>query len=535
MYGTDIALTAGGGTVNLSALPGSPDEYIVTGSATLAGSWTIQLDPAETPLKWKYFVFHYNATILLSVSNVTFFGTALTKEQAAKKSLIVCIYDGAAWNVKVLIDSSSIPGASAGTTSTALTAGGGTINLDPDRDTIVQILTGTPVLVGSWVVQGSGTPVEGDRFMVIYTATSTIGANSITIFSQVLSTSQALGGDCVVYAVYSGAAGGWKSILIEGSEGHSYMYEYGSAGTESCTRTNSTTSNDATGNYAQVSGGQSNTASGAHSVVPGGQTNTASGAHSNIGGGQTNTASGTHSNTGGGSANTASANYSNVGGGQTNTASGLHSVVGGGSTNTASGQYSSIPGGISNSAKATHSLCEGSYAVVPSNLPGAKATASNKFGTISGASQSIEVPLQIATTDATATDLQLVDGTTGVTIPTDCSANVYIQLIAVQTGGAAGTIGDTYSQNIKLAVANVAGVSTVIATSAVTLANYSTVTANVLYELPFKTAAPSMAVAVSVSVAANKIQINVTGEVNKNISWRAVVYMNWIGYRNFTV
>jgi hypothetical protein len=186
--------------------------------------------------------------------------------------------------------------------------------------------------------------------------------------------------------------------------------------------------------------------------------------------------------------------------------------------------------GSENKASGTASTAIGQCAVA--HIDHSFAKASIMFG-LPGDAQKIDTILKVATTNNVTDYLQLSDGTDGLTIPTDCTANVDIRLVAAQTAGASGTIGDSLSQHIKLAVKNLAGVSSVLTSSAVTLANYSTVTGNILYELPFKDAA--FGGTISVSVIANKIQIAVTGESSKDIQWVAYVSMVWTGYRNFSI
>jgi hypothetical protein len=122
----------------------------------------------------------------------------------------------------------------------------------------------------------------------------------------------------------------------------------------------------------------------------------------------------------------------------------------------------------------------------------------------------------------------------GISIPTDCTANVNIRVTAVQRlAPGAGTIGDSFMQNIKLCVKNIAGTSSVVIMNAATLANYSVVSGNILYELSSCDAA--FAGTVVVSVAGNKILVSVTGEIGKTILWSAYCSLSWLGYRNFTL
>ncbi len=213
--------------------------------------------------------------------------------------------------------------------------------------------------------------------------------------------------------------------------------------------------------------------------------------------------------------------------GTNNTASNASTAIGSGNTSSGDG---SCALNKDNYAKGQSSLAIGQEATAP--YDGTKAFSSGYIGT-SGDAQKIDTILKVATTNNIADYLQLLDGTDGITIPTDCTTDVYIRLVAVQTGGVAGTIGDSFTQIIKLAANNIAGVSAVIPTAAVTLANYDVESGDVLYEIPFKTAA--FGGSAVVTVAANKLQIAVTGENNKDIQWIAHVSMVWTGYRNFSI
>lgn len=506
MFGNNLVLTSGV-THNLSCLPSSADEYFVTGSATLAAATVIQLDPAETPQKWDRKILYYKAVIALGTGSLTIFGLALNKEQAAKESTITCIYDGAAWIVHILMDASDLPSGVTSATTTVLAAPGLVKVIDPDIDSNYQIYTGSATLAGSVSVTQGGTPKIGQMMWCDYRATLTQGANTVTLFGQLLTDEQALVGGVLVYTVYNGSS--WNTTLIKSAIGVGDLWEPGSAGTGSCTRITATTGCDATGDYSLASGKDS-LASGAYSVASGNAC-TASGIASHAQGNAT-TASGA-SSTAEGEGSIASGNDSHAEGYFT-TASGDASHAEGSET-IASGVNSHAQG-VNTIASGDGSRASGNGAVAP--YYGSSAHASGPY-TIKGDCQGLKVVLKVITTNATPTNLQLGDNTDGITIPTDCTANVSIRLVSVQSAGAAGTIGDTFAQNLMLAVKNIAGVSALIGTVAV-LSTKNDV---------------AFAGTVAVTVAANKIQITATGEANKTLQWAAEVEMVMVGYRNFTI
>lgn len=113
----------------------------------------------------------------------------------------------------------SVPVPISGVNTTALGAGGGTINLEPGVDKGYQVYTGTIVLVGSWVIQIQPAPatpyLDGDTMIVDYRALATVGANSVTIFGQTLSTAQALAGRYLAKATYKLSITTWYYEFFE--------------------------------------------------------------------------------------------------------------------------------------------------------------------------------------------------------------------------------------------------------------------------------------------------------------------------------
>jgi hypothetical protein len=517
MFGSDIVIVSGL-SQSISLAPGSPDEFFVTGSATLSAGTSIQF--TGTPVKGKRVVFHYKAIINLGTGTLTIAGLLLNKEQASKESKITCIYDGSAWSVHLSLDASDLPSGATSTETTALTAAGLVRVIDPETEANYQTFTGSATLAGSVSITQGGTPKQGQEMWINYKATLTQGANTVTLFGQLLTADQALTGNILVYSKYNGAA--WETTLLKSAIGQGDLWEPGS-GTESCQRLNATTGCQATGDYS-VADGKNTTASGDYSLAEGFAT-VASGDYSRASG-HTNTASG-YGSEASGNGNTASGDYSHVEG-QNNSAVGDYSHAEGNSTQ-ALGSVSHSEG--SNTiARADSSSAKGVDSVSP--YDGSTSWGSGKFSLL-GDNQKVIANMKVITTDATPTVLVLPDSTGGVTLPTDSTASVHIHLVGVQVSGAAGTHGDSLTQDIELGVANVAGTSAVIPTAAVTLANYSVVAGNIIYKIPFKSATFTGTAVVTVS--ANMIVITVTGDVAKTIRWSATVELDWIGWRNFTV
>lgn len=99
-YREDV-ITSGGGTINYSVLE-DKELYILSGTATLSSSWTIQSTGA--PKKGMEFRIRKVAAVTLNGNNFTVFGEALTATQALKDCTITATYDGAAWEVIIKLD-----------------------------------------------------------------------------------------------------------------------------------------------------------------------------------------------------------------------------------------------------------------------------------------------------------------------------------------------------------------------------------------------------------------------------------------------
>lgn len=97
----DIALTSGGGTINLPVTDPYGD-YNITGSATLAASYVIQA--SGSPITNTTFIFNYEASIVLNGNTLTIFGLSLDASQALQSCFIVSKYDGSAWDTQIQPD-----------------------------------------------------------------------------------------------------------------------------------------------------------------------------------------------------------------------------------------------------------------------------------------------------------------------------------------------------------------------------------------------------------------------------------------------
>lgn len=87
-----------------------------------------------------------------------------------------------------------------------ITNGGGTFNLACGNSTTTRyVFSGTATLAANWVIQPSGTPLQGMEFDIRWQSLCTQGANTVTIFGRVLSDDEALS-DLTISCYYNGSA-----------------------------------------------------------------------------------------------------------------------------------------------------------------------------------------------------------------------------------------------------------------------------------------------------------------------------------------
>jgi hypothetical protein len=216
--------------------------------------------------------------------------------------------------------------------------------------------------------------------------------------------------------------------------------------------------------------------------------------------------------------------------GVNNTASGAESFVGAGSTNAATGSRAVLCGGGGNTADGNNAWIPGGERATTRNAVGRGAWSSGRFAT-NGDAQSGEHCARALTTDAAVTRLTATAGapsaTNSVPLPNSGTYRLKLLVVAQQTGGSAGTVGDCASWEADVLIrrgANAAATAIV----AIRTINDTPAVATVAAGTPF---APGMrdagAAAWRLTLAADTtfgcLAISGTGEVNKTIRWVARV------------
>lgn len=299
--------------------------------------------------------------------------------------------------------------------------------------------------------------------------------------------------------------------------------------------------NVASGRATTIAGGHGNEASVDLASVGGGDYNTASGYVTTVAGGQFNIAGDYGATVAGGISNVASVELAFVGGGAENNASGVRSVIGGGQGNNASGEYSTIIGGQGNTATGVGSVAmgtgtvsqgsrsialgggvgaSGDYSVAMGGFGnamgnfsqssglnaaatryGQSAHGSGAFATI-GDAQHSDFVARNTSTDSSWTELYLDGSSATLTIPSGTAWTYVIHITGLSSTG------DVGSYEIKGAVKNISGTTSLIGTATVT---------TLAEDLP------NWNVRVTGDNTNDKLMIEVLGDDDTTIRWVASV------------
>lgn len=226
----------------------------------------------------------------------------------------------------------------------------------------------------------------------------------------------------------------------------------------------------------------------------------------------TNVAAGAQSVIGGGIANTASGAQSVVSGGQANTASGTHTTISGGQGNLVSTARSWIPGGERGTTRANS---------------GRGAWSAGRFAA-DGDAQAGEFILRVLTTTATAgrmtSDAAAAGSSNTANLPVNGTYRMMIMLVAQQTAGSAGTVGDcaTWDFNLLVRRGGTAATTLVGGTTLSAAPAIATVTAGTPVAPDVRDAgAAAWTVTLSADSTNSGLNITCTGEANKSIRWVA--------------
>lgn len=186
--------------------------YVFKGSATLStGNYSVSTGSSAT--NGKVFFIWYKARATYSGYSVNFFGTVLTQELALSDQLIMVKGNGTDFDLVFLKDFTDFYTGYKGVGTYSAVLAGDTKTLNPKVDKQALVISGNGTLLGSSTID-STSEVEGDQFLIIYTATLALNGNNFTILGLPLSESEALSGDLSILATYDGSA--WQTSIMPG-------------------------------------------------------------------------------------------------------------------------------------------------------------------------------------------------------------------------------------------------------------------------------------------------------------------------------
>jgi hypothetical protein len=217
-------------------------------------------------------------------------------------------------------------------------------------------------------------------------------------------------------------------------------------------------------------------------------------------------------------------------GGANNTASGTDAIVGGGAGNVASGSRAAVLGGVNNIADGTTAWVPGGDRASTRSTVGRGAWSAGRF-TVNGDAQSGEFSLRIQTSDATAQRLTATagapSGTNTVNLPNNGTYRVKVYVVAQQTGGTAGTVGDCASWEADVLIrrgANAAATVFVGGTTRNDTPALVAVTAGTPFAAGLRdTGAAAWTLTLAADTTNGGLAITGTGEADKTIRWVARV------------
>jgi hypothetical protein len=225
--------------------------------------------------------------------------------------------------------------------------------------------------------------------------------------------------------------------------------------------------------------------------------------------------------------NVASGAQATIGAGLANTVAGAQAVVAGGQGNSAAGAHGAVAGGSFNQVPAARSWVPGGERASTRANGGRGAWAAGRF-TTDGDAQAGEFVLRASTSTATGARLTsdgLTAGTANVAnLPTNATYRITAMIVAQQSGGTAGTVGDCASWDITLLVRR--GASTATTLVGGTVATSAPGTSALIAGTPVgpdlrDAAAAAWTVTISADGTLGGLNITCTGEANKNIRWVA--------------
>lgn len=203
-------LTASGGTLTIPI----NSSYIIrtSGTISLSSSFSIVItDPAvDTPM-----TFRWDAYVNLGIFGVTIGGISIPADQVNQPGTFELLYDGSGYTLQYFPDFTQKPQETYGVTTITVLPGGGTLTIVPGADKRTYVLQGTTTLSSNYTVTGATSGVtDGSAVRVVLAGGITIGANTVTIFGQSISSYDCLIGGAEVYAEFNATTSSYVATYV---------------------------------------------------------------------------------------------------------------------------------------------------------------------------------------------------------------------------------------------------------------------------------------------------------------------------------
>jgi hypothetical protein len=203
-------LTSSGGTLTIPVI----SSYIIrtSGTVTLSSSFSIVItDPAvNSPM-----TFRWDASVNLNSFSVTIAGIGLVQDQVNQAGTFELVYTGSGYTLQYFPDFTSKPQENYGVTTITVPNAGGTLIIDPGSDKKTYLLQGTTTLSSNYTVAGNTSGVtDGSAVRVVLAGGITIGANTVTIFGQSISSYDCLIGGAEVFAEFNAATSTYVATYV---------------------------------------------------------------------------------------------------------------------------------------------------------------------------------------------------------------------------------------------------------------------------------------------------------------------------------
>jgi hypothetical protein len=198
MY-TEYILTSSGGTLTTVS---TSNYAIVSGSAiTLSANFSIV---PSSPIAYAPLSIRWNTNVNLNGFQITIAGFSINQDQVNQTGLFELMWDGTNYYLQYYPDFTSRPQETFGVTTITVPSGGGTLTIVPGADKRTYVLQGTTTLSSNYTVTGATSGVtDGSAVRVVISGGITIGANTVTVFGESISSYDCLIGGAEVYAEFN--------------------------------------------------------------------------------------------------------------------------------------------------------------------------------------------------------------------------------------------------------------------------------------------------------------------------------------------